>query len=532
MKNTILYRVLLILGLTVAAVVYLIPTFVSELPGFWKDYLPTRRLALGLDLQGGTHLVMSVDLDKAIENMIDRTAEDIKRQAVETKVAVEGTDRKGKILGVRVPSDARQGFTDMLKDQFPNLTVVNTSTESGGARFELALTKADERYLRDLALEQSLETIRNRVDQFGVAEPTIQRQGAQDILIQLPGVQDPQRAKDLIGRTAVLEFKLLVEPQDEDIIAAKKPLPSGQQILTGSDEDRLPGGGGRRRYLVQAQTLMTGDLISDARVRPATQLEGPTVSMEFNSRGAKLFDSLTAANVGKRLAIVLDNTVYSAPNIRERIGGGHAQIEGSFDIKEARDLAIVLRAGALPAPVNIQEERTVGPSLGKDSIQQGGSSFIVGGSLGIVFMLDYYKVAGALADTALILNVLYLLAALAALQATLTLPGIAGIVLTLGMAVDANVLINERIREELRLGKSARAAIEAGYERALPAILDSNITTFLSGLILFQFGSGPIKGFAATLCIGIASSVFTAVVGTRVVYDYLISSRRLQTISV
>jgi len=261
-------------------------------------------------------------------------------------------------------------------------------------------------------------------------------------------------------------------------------------------------------------------------------MEGPYVALELNPRGAKLFEDLTGRSVGRRLAIVLDNTVYSAPVIRERIGGGRASITGNFDIKEARDLAIVLRAGALPAPVTIAEERTVGPSLGKDSIRQGITSFIVGGSLVVLFMLVYYKFAGVLADMALILNVLYLVALLAAFQATLTLPGLAGIVLTLGMAVDANVLINERIREELRLGKTPRAAIDNGYERALPAILDSNITTFLSGLILFQFGSGPIKGFAVTLCIGIVTTVFTAVVCTRVVYDYLLSTRQIKTVSV
>jgi preprotein translocase subunit SecD len=232
------------------------------------------------------------------------------------------------------------------------------------------------------------------------------------------------------------------------------------------------------------------------------------------------------------LAIVLDNTVYSAPRIKSHIPGGQAIIEGNFDIKEARDLAIVLRAGALPAPVHIAEERTVGPSLGKDSIRQGITSFVVGGSLVVVFMLVYYKFAGLLADMALILNVLFLLAALAALHATLTLPGIAGVVLTIGMAVDANVLINERIREELRLGKSPRAAIDAGYKRALPAILDTNTNSFLAGLILFQFGTGAVRGFAVTLCIGLVSSVFTAVVVTRVVYDYLLSYRRLQTVSV
>jgi len=256
------------------------------------------------------------------------------------------------------------------------------------------------------------------------------------------------------------------------------------------------------------------------------------VELILNERGAQLFEKITSENVGRRLAIILDNTVYSAPVIREKIGGGRASITGSFDIKEARDLAIVLRAGALPAPVTIAEERTVGPSLGKDSINQGILSFVVGGSLVIVFMAVYYKVAGVLADLAVILNILYLLAALAAFEATLTLPGIAGIVLTIGMAVDANVLISERMREEIRLGKNPRAAVESGYERALPAILDSNITTFLSGLILFQFGSGPVKGFAVTLCIGIVSSVFTAVVGTRVVYDYLLARRRLVTISV
>jgi preprotein translocase subunit SecD len=278
--------------------------------------------------------------------------------------------------------------------------------------------------------------------------------------------------------------------------------------------------------------LMTGAVVADARVRPPTNVEGPYVELILNERGAQLFEKITSENVGRRLAIILDNTVYSAPVIREKIGGGRASITGSFDIKEARDLAIVLRAGALPAPVTISEERTVGPSLGKDSINQGILSFVVGGSLVIIFMAVYYKVAGVLADLAVVLNILYLLAALAAFEATLTLPGIAGVVLTIGMAVDANVLINERMREEIRLGKNPRAAVEAGYQRALPAILDSNITTFLSGLILFQFGSGPVKGFAVTLCIGIVSSVFTAVVGTRVVYDYLLARRRLVTISV
>jgi len=535
-RQSILYRALLILALVLTALLYLVPTFVTDLPSFWKGYLPSQRIHLGLDLQGGTHLVLTVDMNKAIENALDRDATDLKREAGEAKVAVDAAARKDSRIEVSLAANAdRAQFTAFVKEHFPNLAIEDSSTQDGRVTFQLAMTKREERRLRDFALEQSLETIRNRIDQFGVSEPIIQRQGDQDIVVQLPGIQDPQRAKDLIGRTALLEFKLLADVPDADsYTGGEKALPPGTQILNGADVDTSAGAGrGRRaKYLVQSQTLMTGDTIADAMVRPATQMEGPYVALEFNARGAKQFDELTGRSVGKRLAIILDNTVYSAPVIRERISGGRASITGNFDIKEARDLAIVLRAGALPAPVHIAEERTVGPSLGQDSIRQGVRSFIVGGSLVVLFMLVYYKFAGLLADMALILNVLFLMAALAAFQATLTLPGIAGVVLTIGMAVDANVLINERIREELRLGKSARAAIEAGYQRALPAILDTNTNTLLAGAILFQFGTGPVRGFAITLCIGVISSVFTAVVGTRVVYDYLLTYRRLQTVSV
>ncbi|MBP1687790.1 MAG: secD [Deltaproteobacteria bacterium] len=534
MRNqSLFYRALLILGLTVVAIVYLLPTFVSDLPDFWKNYLPSQRIHLGLDLQGGTHLVMTVDVQKALENYLDHQIDEIKRELRDAKIGLTGVERKNTSLLVRVNNTDRSALTDLLKERFPNLAVDTSSTEEGVASFQLVLTKREEQHLRESALDQSLETIRNRIDQFGVSEPIIQREGTQDILIQLPGIQDPQRAKELIGRTAVLEFKVLSEvPNADSYVTGKSPLPPGTEVLSGAESDRSGGRGQAPKYLVESKTLMTGDVISDALVRPATQLEGPYVALELNTRGAKQFEDLTGANVGRRLAIILDNKVYSAPVIRERIGGGRASITGNFDIKEARDLAIVLRAGALPAPVHVAEERTVGPSLGKDSIRQGVTSFVVGGSLVIVFMLVYYKFAGVLADLALIFNVIYLLAALTAMQATLTLPGIAGIVLTIGMAVDANVLINERIREELRLGKTARAAIEAGYQRALPAILDTNTNSFLAGLILFQFGTGPVRGFAISLCIGLVSSVFTAVVATRVVYDYLLSNRRLQTVSV
>ncbi len=277
---------------------------------------------------------------------------------------------------------------------------------------------------------------------------------------------------------------------------------------------------------------MTGEYVQDARVRPAQQLQGASVELILNGPGARLFEQITAANVKRRLAIVLDNRVYSAPVIQERIGGGHASITGNFDIKEARDLAIVLRAGALPAPVEILEERTVGPSLGSDSIRQGVISFVVGASLVIMFMLVYYRGAGILADVALLFHILFLLAILAAFKAVLTMPGIAGIVLIAGMAVDANVLINERIREELRGGRTLRSAVEAGFQHAMPAIIDTNVTTFLSGVILFQFGTGPIKGFAVTLCIGILTTVVTAVYMTRIYYDYRAVAGQLKHISI
>jgi preprotein translocase subunit SecD len=419
----------------------------------------------------------------------------------------------------------------LLKSDFANLTVVNTQASGGTTEFFLTLSKEEIRSLRDYAVDQSLETIRNRIDQFGVSEPVIQREGQQEILIQLPGIQDPERAKEIIGKTALLEFKLVDDTVNvED--AVKNGPPPGRQILYGYVGKAEGGVGGEKTpYVVEARTLMTGEYITDARVRPSSQLQGPYVELILNSTGARLFEQITAANVKRRLAIVLDNRVYSAPVIQERIGGGRASITGSFDIKEARDLAIILRAGALPAPVEIIEERTVGPSLGSDSIRQA-YLFVVGISLVILFMIIYYKGAGVLANVALIFHILFLLAILAAFKAVLTLPGIAGIVLIAGMAVDANVLINERIREELRAGRAPRSAVEAGYQHALPAIIDTNVTTFLSGLILFQFGTGPIKGFAVTLCIGILTTVITAVEMTRIYYDYRMSTRKLTRISI
>jgi preprotein translocase subunit SecD len=515
--GNVVYRIVLVVGLTLAALIYLAPVFLPAgmpLPGF----LPKEPLHLGLDLRGGTHLLFTVDLDKAVENSLGRSAEELRRELREAKIATGEIVQQG--LTLRVPlesADQTTAFDELVKNRFPNLTLRSSAGDGGAPVLELSPSPREQEQIRRFAIDQSLETIRNRVDQFGVAEPSIQRQGEQDIVVQLPGVQDPQRAKELIGRTAVLEFKLVSDSAG-----------TGTERLPAADP--LPGA--PKDYNLEKKVLMSGSSVADARVRPGTQLEGPYVELVLSDRGAREFEALTGENVGRNLAIVLDGKVFSAPVIREKIAGGRASITGSFDIKEARDLAIVLRAGALPAPIKIVEERTVGPSLGRDSIRQGVLSLLVGTALVVVFMVFYYRGAGLLADVALLLNVLFMLAILAAFGATLTLPGIAGIVLTMGMAVDANVLINERIREELRIGKTPRAALEAGYDRAWAAIRDSNITTLISGLILFQFGSGPVKGFAVTLCIGIVTTVFTAVFVTRMYYDWRLSRRQLVAVSV
>lgn len=386
-------------------------------------------------------------------------------------------------------------------------------------------------HIKEMATQQGLETIRNRVDQFGVSEPDIRRQGEKRILIQLPGIKDTKRAKELIGKTARLEFKLLDEVND--VAAAEKGnVPPGSELLYQVKEDSETHRTSKTPYLVLKRALMTGEYLTDAKVEIDSQYNEPYVSISFDKKGARLFERITEENVKKRLAIVLDGKVYSAPVIQEKIPGGQARITGSFTDAEARDLAIVLRAGALPAPVKILEERTVGPSLGSDSIRQGLLSMWVGGILVVVFMGIYYKMSGLIADIALTLNILLIAGGLAGFQATLTLPGIAGIILTVGMAVDANVLIFERIREEINLGKTFYASVTAGYERATLTILDANITTLIAAVVLFQFGTGPVKGFAVTLSLGVISSVFTALVVTRLIFDYLLLKRKIKTLSI
>ena len=518
---SIRYRGLLFAALVVAALVVLLPTFVNPAPSWWPWHQPVR---LGLDLQGGTHLLYQVQIDQAIDNQLDRIVQDVQSELRTAQIGAVTVERQGRTIQVRLANHDKKGDARrVLEDRFRNLNLTEP-TGTDAPDFSLELIPREETAMRDRAVEQALQIMRNRIDQFGVAEPTLQLQGSDEIVVQLPGIQDPQRAKDLIGRTALLEFKFVAEGPQAGTIQNPGP---GTQVLPG-----LGGGGGRTQYLVEKRPIMTGDVIADASVRPGSVTEGMAVDFVLDARGAKIFGDATTQGVHRHLAIVLDGVVQSAPEIREPITGGRGQITGRFNFQEAQDLANVLRNGALPAPLKLLEERTVGPSLGKDSIRQGTVSFAVGSAAVILFMLIYYRGGGVIADLALFVNLLLILGAFAAFGFTLTLPGIAGIVLTVGMAVDANILILERMREELRLGKSVRGAIETGYERAWNAIFDSNITTFLSGLILFQFGTGPVRGFAVTLCVGILSTMATAVFLTRVVYDWLAIGRRVTTVSI
>jgi preprotein translocase subunit SecD len=521
-------RLYLAAALTVVAVVLLLPSANFQLPEQLKSWMPGAKIQLGLDLQGGTHLLMAVKLEDAVKTQLKRRGDDLKKELKENKIDADITqDATGNlVISLKNGSDS-SAFNDIMAKSFPDLSIASGSTESGAPAYIVKYKPMQVSQIESNAMDQALETIRNRIDQLGVRETTVVKEGENEILVQLPGIQDPQEAKNLIGKTAVLEFKL--EDDTHSVAdALKDGPPPGDEILYGQ-----PQAGGRTPYLVEKQILMQGDVVTDARVRPGGKFEGNYVSVELDARGAQIFDALTSENVGRKLVIALDNTVYSDPTIRERIPGGHVQITGRFSLQEAHNLVIVLKSGALPAPIEFEEERTVGPSLGRDSIRAGEISFIVGAFFVLVFMPVYYDRAGFLADFGLTLNILLLLCMMAALGATLTLPGIAGIVLTLGMSVDANVLVNERMREELRNGKTPREAVKLGYQRAWDAIRDSNISTFMAGVILFLYGgTGPVKGFAVTLCVGVLTGLFSCIVVTRAWYDYLISVRKLNTISV
>ena len=498
----------------------------------WYLYPLKRALNLGLDLQGGIHLMLGVEADKHVASQTDRTAEDLKKALERKGIGVQRIAREGNST-IQVELASPQSWNDALTAVAEFSTFTRRDENQAAGRFKLVMVERQINQLRDDAVRQGLETIRNRVDQFGVAEPTITRQGVDQILIQLPGIQDPARAKALIGKTALLEFKMLDEQTSVEQALAGQ-LPETSELLYGREIDKQTKAERKVPYVVQKRTLLTGAELTRAEVQAdPNSLGNWQVAIEFTAAGTRIFGELTEQNVGKRLAIVLDGNVYSAPRINERIPSGRAVITGHFTVDDARDLAIVLRAGALPAPVVLLEERTVGPSLGADSIRQGLIAITASAVIVFVFMLVYYRLSGLIADVALGLNLLMLFAFMAAIRATLTLPGLAGIALTIGMAVDTNILIFERIREELRLGKSPRSAIEAGFRRAFRTIVDTHLTVMGTAIILLSFGTSSVKGFGVSLFIGLGASLFTAYFFTRLLFDLVYMGRRkLEQVSI
>src|SRR5512138_3278845 len=476
---------------------------------------------------------MEVDTPKAVEGALDLIATDLEDSLAAQNLRFK---RIGRVAGDRIQlSLYDKGSSDtvqkLVQKKYPEMELVPPFDEGGFVNIQVRMNDKVTQDRKDKAVQQALETIRNRIDQFGVSEPIIQREGLNHVVVQLPGIKDPKRAIELIGRTARLEFKLV----DENINAATATpgtIPEDDELLVEKRTDPATGAVTEIPLVVKKKAMITGDLLTDAQVRIDSQFNQPYVAIDFNSTGARLFDQVTAANVGKRFAIVLDNTIYSAPVIRERISGGSAQISGSFTDKDAADLAIVLRAGSLPAPVKIVQNVTVGPSLGQDSIHKGLMAGAIGVVLVVVFMTIYYKACGLVANYGMVLNIIFLMGALAALGATLTLPGIAAIVLLIGMSVDSNVLIFERIREELRLGKTPKAGVDSGYDKAFLTIMDSHVTTLITAAVLFQFGTGPVKGFAVSLSLGIIINLFTSLLATKVVFDFFLSRGRVRKLSI
>lgn len=499
----------------VLCLVYALPS-VPGIGQALERVLPSSKINLGLDLKGGIHLTLGVDVAKAVSNSLALAGQDLRRLAQDEKIVV----LRPRVVGgtalefvlPRAENEAK--LQEILSRHFPQLDVGTPQKgESGQLRYVAHFTAAEVSRLESLALDQALRTIRNRIDQFGVAEPDIRKQAGNRIQVQLPGISDPRRAVQIIGQTAHLEFHLV----RDDVDPGKAVLPTG--VIALPLLEKTPGSKQKEELIaLEKDAMLTGEDVADAR--PAfDNMNKSYVTLNFNARGARIFERVTTESVGRRMAIVLDGKVYSAPVIRERIGGGRASISGNFTTAEAQDLAIVLRAGSLPAPVSVLEERSVGPSLGQESIDSGIRAALVGAAAVVIFMALYYGLSGLIADLMLCFTMLMVMAGMGAFGATLTLPGIAGIVLTIGMAVDANVLIYERIREELHHGLTPLAAVRAGFDRAAISITDSNLTTIIATVILYQFGTGPIRGFAVTLSLGIIASMFTAIFVSRAIFE-------------
>jgi len=509
-----------------------VPNFFPEAKVKTWPLWAQRHIVLGLDLQGGSYLLLEVDSNYVKKEKLDQVRDDVRRSLRENKIGYTGLATRADYVEVRVKeSDAQTALAKLRELSQPLGGLLGSSgqrslevTDAGGGLIRLTVPQAAITERIRQTIEQSIQIVERRVNQLGTVEPVIQRQGTDRILVQVPGLQDPTELKRILGKTAKMEFRMVdtTVPPDQ---AAQGRVPPDDEILMSAQPTNIP-------YVIKKQVLVSGGELTDAQPGFDQRSGEPIVSFRFNSTGSRKFAQATSENVGQPFAIVLDNEVISAPVIREPITGGSGQISGSFTVQAANELAILLRAGALPAPLTVIEERTVGPGLGQDSIEKGELAAYVGSIMVIVFMLVTYRLFGLFANIAVAINVAMIFGLLSLLNATLTLPGIAGIVLTVGIAVDSNVLIYERIREEIRGGRNAISAIDAGFKRALSTILDSNITTFIAAAVLFYIGTGPVRGFAVTLGIGIITTVFTAFTLTRLIVAGWVRWKRPQSVPI
>ncbi|MBT4889532.1 MAG: protein translocase subunit SecD [Rhodospirillales bacterium] len=525
------WKITLILGICILGLAYAVPNFfdnrtVASLP----DWVPHKQVSLGLDLQGGSHLLLEVQSDAVIKEYLESVVEGTRAELRKAKIKYRnlgiagtgGEDDPAHVVVKILDASKLDAALDLLKTVETGISLDSNDT----GMITLMLDEKAARDRRNSAIQQSIEIVRRRIDETGVREPTIQRQGDDRILVQLPGLEDPERVKRLLGKTAKMNFHLVDQENSVDSAVAGR-IPPGTMLLPSNE---VNAAGQERMYLIKKRVMVGGDSLVDAAPSTDQRTGEPIVSFRFDTRGAKLFGEVTTANVNKPFAIVLDGRVISAPVIRQPILGGSGQISGSFTYQTAQDLALLLRAGALPAPLTILEERTVGPGLGADSIAAGKIASIIGMIGVVVFMVITYGLFGLMADIALVMNIFLILGVLSVLQATLTLPGIAGIVLTIGMAVDANVLVFERIREEVRVGRTPMSAMDAGYSRAFKTIIDANVTTLIAAVLLYIFGSGPVRGFSVTLAVGIVTSMFTTIMLVRLIAVTWLHARRPKTL--
>jgi preprotein translocase subunit SecD len=510
-----------------------VPNFFPEATVKGWPLWAQRRLVLGLDLQGGSYLLLSLDANYVRKDKLDQVRDDVRRTLRDAKIGYTGLTARTDSVEVKITrdTDAPTALAKLRELSQPLGGLLGSGgqrslevTDAGGGLIRLTVPQAAINERIRQTIEQSIQIVERRINQLGTVEPVIQRQGSDRILVQVPGLQDPTRLKELLGKTAKMEFRMVDTSVAPDQAQAGR-LPPDSELLMSASSPKVP-------YVIKKQVLVSGGDLTDAQPGFDQRSGEAIVTFRFNTVGSRKFAQATTENVGQPFAIVLDNEVISAPVIREPITGGSGQISGNFTVQSANDLAILLRAGALPAPLTVIEERTVGPGLGQDSIEKGELAAYVGSIMVIVFMLLTYRLFGVFANIAVTINVAMIFGLLSLLSATLTLPGIAGIVLTVGIAVDSNVLIYERIREELRGGRNAISAIDAGFKRALSTILDSNITTFIAAAVLFYIGTGPVRGFAVTLGIGIITTVFTAFTLTRLIVAWWVRWKRPQTVPI